>query len=128
MKKIMILTQEEVGRYKRDRDIGNVSNFPPKELRIADIVLAKAEHNEDYFYIIKGKDTQNGYFIHHINVGDFCTGKSVRLYDIDETYRNEQHGWDVEEKELYAQMDEMLERIQNDKKPINALHRMEIDD
>ena len=140
MKKVLILTEQDVSYYRRDRDFGGSGNS--RDIQKADIVISQVEHNEDYFHIVKYRDTlpgpfvqeqQAGFYIHKVQVADFILGHPVTLYNRDQTFRNDQHEWDTSMKELDGQMDEILEEIQKDEikkntNPLNALHRMELDD
>jgi hypothetical protein len=143
MKKILILMQEDISPLRRD--IGSspfASMHDQKPIRESDIVLAQAEHNENYFAVLKYRDTlpgpyvreqQAGFYIHKVQVVDFILGHPVTLYNRDQTFRNDQHEWDTSMKELDGQMDEILEEIQKDEikkntNPLNALHRMELED
>jgi hypothetical protein len=132
MKNVLILTEQDVSYYRRDRDFGGSGSS--RDIQKADIVISQVEHNEDYFFVVKNRDTPtNGFYIHRVQVADFILGHSVTLYNREQTFRNDKHEWDTSMKELDGQMDEILEEIQKDEikkntNPLNALHRMELDD
>jgi hypothetical protein len=128
MKKALILTQEDISQLRRDINSSPFAGMhDQKPIREADIVLVQAEHNENYFAVLKYRDTlpgpyvrepQAGFYIHKVQVADFILGHPITLYNRDQTL-----------KELDYQADKIPKEAQKcEIKKINALHRMELED
>jgi hypothetical protein len=119
MKKMLILAPKDLKDLYKDFDpsrrfdsVDKILNSKP--LKDAEIILVQTEHNDDYFFILKDHSFKIGGYIHKVDVADFCLGKDVRLYNRQETFRNDHHELDGSMKKLDGH--------------INALHRMELED
>ena len=91
-----------------------------------DIVLVQSEHNDDYFQIIKSRDSAQDGYIHERNLASYVLGtEGVKLYNRDEIFRHEEQEWDVKTQEL---VDEMCGFNEEPEDVVNVVSRIEIDD